>query len=337
MHGAVAEAVGGGGGEVEFLAVGLDFHKSRLVTEGDRRFIFLEAGNEAWDQQRERIMKAALLGSRDLFLRHGNLDIDHITMIGHKVLDPQGRPLFPNPHEWEIGRPVEVREGDFGVFVKGEVYRSVNPENGLGKHADFFWKSLTELQPPMRWHSSVGGTPVERRTLVDPHTRQTRRIITKARWVNVAFSKAPVNLSVEGVSTQPYGAFAKSVMWALGETCCDAAECDGPGTCFAKTVTAGAVAGGPGYSGDAAALSGGSALRVQSLEGRVVDPWSQAASRFLQRKIACEHTSGRSRLTRDALVAHFRDCEHLAAADASKAAHRLLTTIARRRSSRRAQ
>lgn len=306
-------------GEAEFLAVGLgSFFKSRPVEEGGQRFIFCEAANEAWDQQRERIMKAALLGSRDLFLRHGNLDLDHLTMVGHKL-------GIENPHIYELGQPVEVREGDFGVFVKGRIY-----EKGPNKDiADYFWKSLTESEPPMRWQTSVGGTPVERRTVLDPHSAKPRRIITKAKWVNLAFSKQPVNLSMpSGVSVQPIGAFVKSVLFGLGETCCDDESCGGDGSCdVLKTITA-------GYGTDAAALTGGAALRRQSLAGSVADPFDALAARLIRRQVTCPHTTGQVPITTAALREHFRECEHLDAGEAARAAARLRSIIAARRSAR---
>ena len=329
LHGVAVAEVGVAEVEAEFLAVGLgSFFKSITPhVVGDDRFIYCEASNEAWDQQRERIMKSALLDSREAFLRHGNLDVDHITMVGHRLLDAAGRPLFPNPHEWEIGRPVEVREGPDGVFVKGRIYREVNGDTGIGKYANYFWKSLTELSPPMRWSNSVGGTPLARTAMIDPHTKKLRRVITKSKWVNLAFTKSPQNLSVPGVSIMPMGAFVKSVMWATGEVCCDAAECDGTTeSCdlITKSVTS-------SYETDVAKLSGGQALVGQSHAGGLLRTYDDAGARFLKRKIACVHTSGREKLSHAALVDHFRDCEHMDASQATAAATRLLHNVSRRR------
>ena len=56
--------------------------KAHAKAEGGKRFIFLEASNEGLDQTNEKIMAKALAESTDLFLKFGNIDIDHFTVIG---------------------------------------------------------------------------------------------------------------------------------------------------------------------------------------------------------------------------------------------------------------
>jgi hypothetical protein len=294
--------------------VGVDFLKARPATEGDRRYLYFGASNESWDQQQEKILKAALLGSQDLYLAKGNIDIDHITMLGHRL-------GIKNPREWEIGVPLEVREGPRSVFVKGEIYRG-------NDKADWFWKTVTAQDPPMRWFPSVGGLPIERRVVTDPATKTQRRVITKARWVNTALAREPIDLSVSNAQVVPYGEFAKSVQYAIeyGVVC----GCDESGTCacVVKAMTA-------GHGTDSAALTGGAALRRQSIEGRPFDATAQHAARFLQLvgTGACEHTT--PPMTHEKIREYFAQCEGLAEPEARRTALYLLNTIDRRRGRQR--
>jgi len=303
--------------EASLVILTCDMLKTRVADEAGDRFIYCEASNEAVDQQNERIRLGALLESRDLFLRQGNLDIDHLTLVGYRL-------GLSNPHEWELGQPVAAEANDGSMWVKGRIY------TGQEK-ADYFWKSLTEMVPPMRWHPSVAGEVLERKTIVDPRTKATRRIVTKARWINLGFSKQPQNLSLAGVSVQPIGAFQKAAAWALGERCCDHGDCDGDGQCetteFQKTITA-------GYGTDSATLTGGGALRRQSIQGGVVDPLAGPHTRLLRGGIVCPHTRGQT-LKDGGLKAHFRDCEGMDEHAAEKAAVAFTDRLVRRRRARR--
>ena len=294
--------------QAEFLAVSLPFFKATPHTEGDRRIIFCEASNEAWDQERERILKSALLGSTDLFLAKGNLDIEHLTILGHQL-------RIANPHLWEVGLPLEVREAPRSVLVKGELYQGDGP---AAEKANYLWSSLT-MSPAMRWFPSVGGKPLERKRVLDPATGQHRTIITKAAWRNLAFAKEPQNLSVPAVSTQGFDDFMKSVRLADSLDACDGA-C-GP-TCCGSLTKAITAAGGT----DSAGLTGGAALRVQSHAG-VADPWDGAATRFLRGlgTGTCEHT--RQKLTRNSIQDHFAACEAMPPLEARRATARLLNHV----------
>lgn len=170
--------------------IDLGFHvdmalfKARPATEGDGRFIYCEPSNENWDADGERVLQKALAASADHFLKFGNLDIAHKTMLGHRIgLD--------YPEIYEIGRPVEVRT-EPRIMLKGEIYR------GSGKtveQANLFWASLTEQQPPKQWYPSIGGRSGPKDT--DAKGRST---ITKVVWTNVGFANEPVNRTVKSVS-----------------------------------------------------------------------------------------------------------------------------------------
>lgn len=216
--------------------------KATPVTEGGDRFIYLEASNESLDQQGEVVLAKALADSKDYYLKFGNLDIDHYTQIGAKV-------GIPNYELFEIGRPVDVSVKDGSTFVKGQVYSGSGP---AAEKANSFWSSLTELNPPARWYPSVGGAVMSKSVVIDPATKAKRAVINKVRWSNIGFSKTPVNANLATVSTVPFGALVKS--WGSD------------GLDFAKAIEA-------GYGTDSATLSGGGALRKQSLEQGLVSYW----------------------------------------------------------------
>ncbi|WP_175787435.1 hypothetical protein [Burkholderia anthina] len=210
--------------------------KATPKTEGGRRFIYVEASNESKDQQDEIVLKKALEASADYFTKFGNLDLDHLTLIGAR----QG---IANPESYEIGLPVEVRFDRGATFVKGEIYAG----NGLmAEKANLFWSSLTDLNPPKRWYTSVGGAVLAKSMQDDASTGGRVAVVSKVRWSNLAFSATPVNPNLAVASLDPIGPLAKS--WgALG---------------FGKSLTA-------DYGTDSASLTGGSALRGQSLDPQI--------------------------------------------------------------------
>ena len=304
----------------ELVLVGLDFMKARPVEEGRKRFVYCEASNESRDQQGERIMKAALLASRDLFLTRGNIDTDHITMIGYRL-------GIQNPRAYEIGLPCEVLDTPNGVLVKGEIYSG-------NQHADWWWSTQTTQDPPMRWYPSVGGKPTHKKKAFDPEHGGHTVYVTKCDWKNLAFAREPQNLSVRAASIHPTGdfaAFAKSVTYSefaegvrLGEA---AIECtDGHCTCtMTKSVTAGADIGPAG-------LTGGGALRLQSIERGVADPWASHAQRYMKAMLeggalACEHRGANVPSSFAELRNHFVKCEGMSESEAKPLAARVLGSV----------
>lgn len=225
----------------DFISLGEVFCKAEPREEDGKRLLYLEASDETLDHQQEKVLQSALVDSRDYYLRHGNLDISHYTLIGMK----HG---IPDHLSYEIGKPVEVRFGDGATkktFVKAELYQGAN--GGTSKqaeNADMVWKSITKQRPAMSWFPSVGGGILDKGPAVDPETKSTITVVKKVRWCNIGLDRMPVNKSVPEVSRAPIGLFAKS----LG------------GYYVLKTLTA-------GYGTNSATLSGGAALRKQSLHG----------------------------------------------------------------------
>lgn len=223
----------------EFISVG-GLLKATPSQDGERRILYFEASNEDQDHQNEVVLQKALQESSDYYLRHGNLDLEHFTVMGAKA-------GIPNYHEYEIGKPCQVQVNGKKTFVKAELYQG---DSAMARNAEMVWDSITKQTPPASWYPSVGGAVLAKSVKLDPKTGDKVAVIEKVRWSNVALSRMPVNKTVGTVSTAPVGAFAK----ALG------------GFVIVKALEA-------SYATDAAAKTGGAALGTQSLDRGVSSYW----------------------------------------------------------------
>ena len=224
----------------DFLSIESMF-KALPAEEAGRRFIYFQASSEQVDQQGETVLAKALEESASHYLKFGNIDIDHYTMIG-KPNPARGYPGIPNPEQYEIGRPVQVRIDGKDTFVKAELYQG---DGELAQNANMVWESLTALNPPARWYPSVGGAVMAKSTRIGKDGTKVA-VVEKVRWTNVALSRTPVNQHIPNATTVPFGALAKC--WGAG------------GLEMSKALTA-------GYATDAAGMTGGQALAMQSLDG----------------------------------------------------------------------
>ena len=200
------------------------FFKATPHQDGRKRYIYFEPSNENIDAQREIIMKSALLKSREHFLQFGNVDIEHLTLLGWQM-------GIKNPYFYEIGRPVEVTESPF--VVKSLLKQGTGES---AKMANFVWSSMAEQDPPQPWYPSVAGVP----TLPKEQRSDGVKVISACNWTNVGLAKEPINRTVQAASLSPEQ--------------------------FAKAVTAGDGV----YEDRSSALTGGSALRKQSLEKQLL-------------------------------------------------------------------
>ncbi len=207
--------------------------KATPSEEGGERILYIEASNEDIDHQNEVVLQKALAESASYFLRHGNIDLSHYTILGPKS-------GIPNFMEYEIGKPVDVSITGRQTFVKAQLYRGESP---MAKNANMVWDSLTRQSPPSRWYPSVGGSVLEKSVKLDPKTGDKIAVVSAVRWNNIALDRCPVNRTVPEVSTVPVGVFAKS----LG------------GFVIAKALEA-------GYATDAVGKVGGAAFGTQSLD-----------------------------------------------------------------------
>lgn len=224
-----------------FLSIG-EMLKATPATEGDKRFIYMEASNESRDVQNEVTLQKALAESAEYYLKFGNVDLEHYTILGRPNPDV-GRKGFPDYEDYEIGRPVDVKFDGSRTFVKAQINQG--PSEFFSK-ANRFWASITELDPPKEWYPSVGGAVLEKTIGVDPETGERIGVISKVRWSNIGMSLTPVNVQLAGCSTVPFGVLAK---------------CLRPdGIDLRKSLAA-------GYGTDSATLTGADAMRAQSLDG----------------------------------------------------------------------
>lgn len=243
--------------------------KASPAEEGGERFLYIEASNEALDQQGEIILADALAKSADYYLKFGNLDLDHLTQIG----PARG---IPDYHLFEIGRPIDVQISHPATFVKAQLYKGDGPS---AHQANLVWDSLTGTNPPARWYPSVGGAYLGKSERIDPAHGGRVTMVTDVRWTNIALSKTPVNADVPQVSSMPWGVFQKSWIPGIGLDLGKALTAEGAGT-------------------DAAALGGGAALGRQSLDGAVTTYWEfrdRLAAALKQRQARNQTAAGLSR------------------------------------------
>jgi hypothetical protein len=230
--------------------------KATPATEGGERFIYFEASNEGIDQQGERVLAKALADSAEIFKAHGNIDLGHMSLL---------RKGTPEGVESEIGFPIDAVINDKRTFVKAQLYQG---ESRLAKNANMVWESLTKLSPPKRWYPSIGGSVLARSKQIDPLTKAEVTTVDRVRWTNVALDPHPVNHHLGAVGTVPIGIFCKSL------------------NCFVldKALEA-------GYGTDSASLTGGGALREQSLHGAPIEYFdycehvARAINRLKNRKV----------------------------------------------------
>jgi hypothetical protein len=241
----------------DFLSIG-GMLKAHPQEEGGRRYVYMEASNEGLDVQGEVVAAKALAESADYYLKYGNLDLDHYTRIGARL-------AIPDYTFYEVGQPRDVGQRGRSTFVKAEVYQG---EGQAADKANMLWQSMTAVRPPLRWYPSVGGAVLGKSDEIDPDTLARKTIITATRWNNIGLSKTPVNQHVRDCAVIPIGVFAK---------------CMTPGGLdIFKALEA-------GYGTDSAALTGGAALRTQSLDDAgPISYWSlrdKLSSDLLPRKV----------------------------------------------------
>lgn len=217
--------------------------KATPAQEGEHRYLYLEASNESRDYQGEIVLAKALADSADYFCRYGNFDIQHRSMIGLANGDR-------DYHLHEIGRPDTVKVDGTRTFVKGEIFQG---DAQVAETANNFWDSLTKLRPAQRWYPSIGGKIRDHERVIDPDTKESHRVIKSVMWCNIGFSRTPVNPRVPTISTVPFGILAKC--WGTA------------GLDLTKALTA-------GYGTDSAMLTGGAALRKQSIDPKPQTYWS---------------------------------------------------------------
>ena len=225
----------------DFIILGTPFLKATPAEEAGERFLFMEASNEDLDHQDEIVLQKALEDSAGYFLRHGNVDLSHYTLLGPRA-------GIANHFDYEIGKPIDVQANGKSTFVKAQLYQGDSP---MARNANMVWDSITRQTPPARWYPSVGGAVLAKSVRIDPDTKAKVGVVSKVRWNNIALDRAPVNRTVPEVSTLPVGAFAKSLNGFV---------------LIGKALTAGTAT-------DSSGMAGGQTLTRQSLDRGVQSYW----------------------------------------------------------------
>jgi len=253
-------------------------HKAAL--EHEQRTVFFQTSEEGVeDREGEDIAADALWRSREMFVQQGNFDINHFSWLGN----PYGTGARP---EYVIGRPLDVRRDKARIYVKGEIFnsrdsgaalqglRSDGPElpSPGTTWADWFWHSLTELEPAMRWFPSVFGKILPGGTTTKTIKGRKVRFITNLEWYSVGFAQRAQHPTLPYVDVTPLDHFAKAVLdvpraYQQGVMVLDYST-------FAKALSVGVP------TTDSAKMTGPQAVAPESLEGK---PFEELMPRVIKR------------------------------------------------------
>lgn len=246
-------------------------HMAKATDVDGRRIVYFEASRDGVvDREGDIVAADALWASRKVFLEQGNLDLNHWSWLGN----PIGTGARP---EYVIGLPLEVKRQGRSIYVKGEIFsnRTPPPPGSAGDWANWFWHSITQMDPPQRWYPSVFGSikAVEHDTVRGKRVRR----ITAVEWFSVGFAQRAQHPELPPVSTEPMGPLAKAVQVRPDEGARAGVEVMDLST-FAKALTVGVPV------TDSAAKEGVQAMTPESLDRRVkkIVPYEKLRGRVLR-------------------------------------------------------
>jgi hypothetical protein len=152
-----------------------------LERDADGNVIFtVEASNENLDIEEERVLQAALMGTKDYFLKNGVVSKDH----KHRTFRKEGG--FDIHEEYVIGEPIDVFTKGSSTMVKGKLYAK-------NQYAQKFIELLDNASSRVK--ASVGGlVPKVKKTM--ENGRKVGNIIS-VLWDDIALTIQPVNPTVE--------------------------------------------------------------------------------------------------------------------------------------------
>lgn len=171
----------------------MPFQKAQLIKaaeEDGKWVVYLEASNEALDQEDEIIAMKALKDCAHYYLSHGVISWDH----KHKQL---------NDPSYIIGEPEDVAfTSQNSTLVKGFLYKK-------NKRAQGVWENI--LSKTTRFGSSVGGF------ILKKAQEGMAKWVKKVLWDETAITHKPVNDTTLGkVQIIPFAEFAKALMAGTG-------------------------------------------------------------------------------------------------------------------------
>lgn len=187
------------------IAVNLPWAVTPQQMDG-QRFVYFETSREGVaDREGEDIAANALWASKDSFVASGNLDINHFSWLGN----PYGSGMRP---EYVIGNPADVKRRGPSIFVKGSIYSNLTPppDQSNGYWADWFWHSIAEMNPAMKWFPSVFGAFAKSSVVTTRRGNEIVRVINRTEWTSVGFAQRAQHPALGPVSTEIMEPFAKA-------------------------------------------------------------------------------------------------------------------------------
>jgi hypothetical protein len=158
----------------------MELKKGSLGTDEKGNWVFdVEASNENLDFEGQRVLKAALLNSKDYFLTNGVVSKDHLHQRVHKG----GKILYDE--SYVIGEPKKVYVQDGKVRVQGCLYKS-------NEYAQEFARLLNDNSTRVK--ASVGG--LFPKVVKRKENGVEVGNVVSVLWNDLALTIAPVNPTV---------------------------------------------------------------------------------------------------------------------------------------------
>ena len=198
--------------------------------ESGNPIIIIEASNENLDFEGEKVLRSALLNSKEYFLQNGVISYDHkhLPSPDNFNWDPEW-----NAEKYVLGKPLSAWEsksdtGYKAVFVKAVLSRS----NAIAKEI------IGKLKDGIGTvKASVGGRKVKKAMKMDTGTYKETPTIIGVSWDEVALTYKPVNQTLGATTLCPKD--------------------------FVKSLTAGSES-------NPAEMTGGNTLQMQSIKEKPI-------------------------------------------------------------------
>jgi hypothetical protein len=153
-----------------------------LQRDDDGNVIFeVEASNENLDIEGQRVLQAALMRTKDYFLKNGVVSKDH----KHRTFKKNGS--YDLHEEFVIGEPLDVFTDGTSTMVRGKLYAS-------NEYAQKFIKLLEDGSSRVK--ASVGGLVPRIRKTIEDGKNEVGEIVS-VLWDDLALTITPVNPTVE--------------------------------------------------------------------------------------------------------------------------------------------
>lgn len=190
--------------------------------------IIIEASNENLDYEGEKVLRSALMNSKDYFLKNGVISYDHKHLPNPDNFnwDPEW-----NAEKYVLGKPL-----DAWLATNDKNEKVVRVKAVLSRSNEIAKEIISKLKDGLETvKASVGGRKVSKAMRMCTKSYKDVPTIISVNWNEVALTYKPVNQTLEATTLSPAN--------------------------FVKSLTAGNSAN-PGDMG-----SGGNTLQGQSLEG----------------------------------------------------------------------